>query len=56
MGLMGVVSLSYYFNLYHMSFYSALTSSLHKVQDNRGTGSVASNYPLQTLGDFGDFY
>lgn len=39
-----------------MSFYSALTSSLHKVQDDLGMGSVASDYPLQTLGDFGDFY
>lgn len=56
MGLMGIVGLSYYFNLCHMSFYSALTTSLHKVQDDRGMGSVASDYPLQTLGDFGDLY
>lgn len=39
-----------------MSFYSALTTSLHKVKDDRGMGSVASDYPLQTLGDFGDLY
>lgn len=39
-----------------MSFYSKLTSSLHKVQDDRGKGSAASDYPLQTQGGFGDFY
>lgn len=39
-----------------MSFYSVLTASLHKVQDNRGASSAASASPLQTLGDFGDFY
>lgn len=56
MGPMGVVGLSYYFNLCHMSFYSALTTSLHKVQDDRGESSAASDYPLQTQGDFGNFY
>lgn len=39
-----------------MSFYSTLTTSLHKVQDDRGESSTASDYPLQTPGDFGDFY
>lgn len=39
-----------------MSFYSTLTSALHRVQDDRGLDSVASDYPLQTPGDFGDFY
>ena len=39
-----------------MSFYSVLTTSLHKVQDNRGASSAASASPLQTLGDFGNFY
>lgn len=39
-----------------MSFYSALTASLHKVQDARGKGSVASDYPLQTSADFGNLY
>lgn len=39
-----------------MSFYSTLTSSLHKDQDDRGMGSVASDYPLQFSGDFGNFY
>lgn len=56
MGLMGIVGFSYYFNLCHMSFYSTLTTSLHKVQDDRGKGSVASDYPLQFSGDFGNFY
>lgn len=39
-----------------MSFYSVLTTSLHKVQDNRGASSAASDYPLQFSGDFGNLY
>ena len=39
-----------------MSFYSALTSSLHRVQDGRTSDSGASDYSLQTSADFGNLY
>lgn len=39
-----------------MSFYSALTSSLHRVQDGRASSSGASDYALQTSADFGNLY
>lgn len=39
-----------------MSFYSTLTSSLHRVQDGRASSSGASDYALQTSADFGNLY
>lgn len=39
-----------------MSFYSTLTSSLHRVQDGHGSSSGASDYALQTSADFGNLY
>lgn len=39
-----------------MSFYSTLTSSLHKVQDGRASSSGVSDYALQTSADFGSLY
>lgn len=39
-----------------MSFYSTLTSSLHKVQDGRTSSSGASDYTLLTSADFGNLY
>lgn len=39
-----------------MSFYSALTSSLHRVQDGHASSSGASDYALQTSADFGNLY
>lgn len=39
-----------------MSFYSTLTSALHRVQDSRASGSGASDYALQTSADFGNLY
>lgn len=39
-----------------MSFYSTLTSALHRVQDGRASGSGASDYALQTSADFGNLY
>ena len=39
-----------------MSFYSALTSSLHRVQDERASSSGAPDYTLQTSADFGNLY
>lgn len=39
-----------------MSFYSTLTSALHRVQDGHVSGSEASDYALQTSADFGNLY
>lgn len=39
-----------------MSFYSTLTSALHRVQDSRASGSGASDYALQISADFGNLY
>ena len=39
-----------------MSFYSTLTSALHRVQDGRASSSGASDYALQTSADFGNLY
>lgn len=39
-----------------MSFYSTLTSSLHRVQDGRTSSSGVSDYTLQTSADFGNLY
>ena len=39
-----------------MSFYSTLTSSLHKDQDGRASSSGVSDYALQTSADFGNLY
>lgn len=39
-----------------MSFYSTLTSALHRVQDGRDLSSEVSDYALQTSADFGNLY
>lgn len=39
-----------------MSFYSTLTSALHRVQDGRVSSSGVSDYALQTSADFGNLY